>query len=307
MFKSPTPPRPVIHTTLISSPIPVKLPAHAALARIPAGPAGTRESPPIVKRACLKPTPPLQHHIYPQTPNLPAASQRNVNVVPEWVGSPPSIISSENTDVTSSLESSSQMQIQPKQEPVPPDINPLAAPTPSDNTSEDLLRDDSFTDTSLDTFPFCLKEESPEVYSPFVDASPFVKPYMGAIKVLPDLPPIAPLRRTLALSKPVRLLRGNVSSHEDALSEGSISDGEDRHPVKWRPVVKRAHKPVRAASCVETAPLPDVADCVRLFEAMARPNSEARKDPTVRASFAGFNYAPSKLKYSSSMREPDRL
>ena len=153
-----------------------------------------------------------------------------------------------------------------------------------------------------------LDEESPVTLYPFVEASIFAKPHMGAIKVLPDLPPLAPLKRTKALYKPATLPRRNKSFREDCLIE--IDSEAEEGACIPTDVAKRSCENISDV-CVETNPLPDVADCVKLFEAMGRPNSEARRDPNVRASFGGFylekNHNHPRLIKRASMREPDGL
>ena len=304
MFKSPTPPRPVIHTTVISSPIPVKLPFHPIFTDQRAA---YKQIPPIVKRPCTNCTPPLLHVDFSSTDLF---SAEVTPVCPEWVGSPPSIISSENSDMTSSSEyklnpHSKEDPLSELLPPLPPqcDATHNTVATPSDLTSEDILRDDSFSDTSFDTSPLALDEESPVVLYPFVEASIFAKPHMGAIKVLPDLPPLAPLKPIKGFSHSATLPRRSKSFREESQieeidSETEKLEGDSMDTAK------------RSCDDILTNPLPDVADCVKLFEAMARPNSEGRRDTNVRASFGGFymdtNRNQPRLIKRASMREPER-
>ncbi|KAI6653698.1 Rho GTPase-activating protein 17-like [Oopsacas minuta] len=306
MFKSPTPPRPVINTTVISSPVPIKIPFHPVFTD-----RNTcyRATPPIVKRPCSKCTPPLDRVDYSP------ADAIGTEVTPkftEWAGSPPSIISSENSDGTSYVEHNPQKQSlskeDPLSDPLPPPLLHNTTATPSDNTSEDFLRDDSFSDTSFDTSPYLLDEESPVIHYPFVEASVFAKPHMGAIKVLPDLPPVAPLKRTKSPFKPATMPRGSHTFQR----ESSLKEVNPEIEVDYRPVPEiEKHNVIidREGCCVETKPLPDVSDCVKLFEAMARPTGGVRRNTKIRASFTSFDNARnhSRLIKRTSMREPDRF
>ena len=307
MFKSPTPPRPIIHTTVISSPIPVKLPFHPIFSQREGG---YKQIPPIVKRPCNKDTPPIERADYSPTDIF---SAEITPECPEWIGSPPSIISSENSDMTSSSEyklnpHSKEDPLSELLPPLPPqrDATQNTVATPSDLTSEDILRDDSFSDTSFDTSPLVLDEESPMVHYPFIEASIFAKPHMGAIKVLPDLPPLARLKPLKSIYKPATFPRRINSFRDEYLIEEIDSETEEMGDSIE--LAKRSCEDILLGEvCVETNPLPDVADCVKLFEAMARPNSEARRDPNIRASFGGFymdrNHNHSRLIKRTSMLE----
>ena len=302
MFKSPTPPRPVINTTVISSPIPIKIPFHPVFTQ--KGP-GCKSVPPFVKRPCSKDTPPTDRIELSPTCLIPA------EVTPEyaeWFGTPPSIISSEISDINPYAEFNPHKQSFSKEDPFsPPDSllpHTYATATPSDNISEDFLRDDSFSDTSFDTSPYLLDEESPVIHFPFVEASVFAKPHTGAIKVLPDLPPLTSLKRTKPPIRPATLPRGCLSFRPECpLKEVDSKREVDSRPVPGNDVT------IGTEACIETNPLPDVSDCVKMFEAMARPSLGARRNPKVRASFTSFDNqrTHSRLVKRVSMREPDRF
>ena len=254
MFKSPTPPRPVINTTVISSPIPIKLPYHPVFTQ--KGP-DYKPIPPFVKRPCSKDTPPLD-----RVDNLSPTCLIPAEVTPEyaeWSGSPPSIISSEISDTNPYAEFNPHKQLLSREDPFSPPLLPhtSATPTPSDNISEDFLRDDSFSDTSFDTSPYLLDEESPVIHFPFVQASIFAKPHSGAIKVLPDLPPLAALKKTKPPARPATLPRGSHSFRPECpLKEVDSEIEVDSRSVPANDVATETE------ACIETAPLPDVSEGV---------------------------------------------